>query len=129
MNLSGGSRINSRRFIMSIFSQVSVALALVTAISGASALTNPRHHFNNGECFYGQALDAPSSARTIDLSASKHINAEYGEVLRFVSGGKTFTWQFNGLDRLAVDLQLIAPDGFDAKSAKVHVAPNPLTRW
>ena len=117
------------RFIMSTIHQVSLAFGLATALVGTSALAAPSHTFNNGQCFYGQAVDASTAARTIELAPSGHLNAKAGEALRFVSDGRAFVWQFNGLDARAVDLQLIAPPGFDAKGATVHVGKDPQSRW
>lgn len=112
---------------MSVINKLPVVIAIAAALSSVPAFAAPTHHFANGECFYGQASEAAAAARTVTLTASGQFNAVYGEVLRFVSGDQSFTWQFNGLDGRAVDLQQIAPAGFDARGAVVYVGKNPLT--
>ena len=110
--------MRSTRFI-----QVAVVLGTASASAMAAADT-----FGNGQSFYGQPAQQASTARVVDVATARHLNVEYGETVTFRSGGKDFSWTFNGLDRRAVDIAKIAPAGFTGKSFNVYVAPNPLTR-
>ena len=106
--------------------QLSLILGASVA-SGAAFATGP-DWFATGQSSYGQPAEATSNAREVDVSTAKHANARCGETLRFVSAGKSFAWQFNGLDNRGVDLQRIAPAGFTAKPLTVYVGKNPDNR-
>ena len=106
--------------------QLSLILGASVA-SGAAFATGP-DWFATGQSYYGQPAEATSNAREVDVSTAKHANARCGETLRFVSAGKSFAWQFNGLDNRGVDLQHIAPAGFTAKPLTVYVGKNPDNR-
>src|SRR5258706_8764256 len=54
------------------------------------------------------------AGRTIDISGgTKWVNVKHGEVIRFVSNGREFTWYFDGVSQpRPFDMAGIAPAGF-----------------
>ena len=107
---------------------IPLSLILGAALAGSATHAAGPDRFMNGQSFYGQPADTQADARVVDVASVGYVNAAYGETLRFVSAGKTFTWQFNGLDRRGVGLQRIAPPEFDARTLRVHVGRDPLDR-
>ena len=72
---------------------------------------------------------APESAaqRTINLLPStKYVNVEQSEIVKFSSGGETFTWNFDTLGTPNFDLAAIAPANMDVGKVRVYVGPNSL---
>lgn len=56
-----------------------------------------------------------------------HVNVTGGEVVRFVSGSKTFAWSFDGpLQVSSFDLLRVAPPGMLDHPVTAYVAPNPM---
>ena len=62
--------------------------------------------------------------RTIDITGgAKWVNVNHGEVVRFVSNGREFTWYFDGVAQpQPFDMTEIAPAGFVEPGVKVYVA-------
>jgi hypothetical protein len=62
--------------------------------------------------------------RTIDITGgTKWVNVNHGEVVRFVSNGREFTWYFDGVSQpQPFDMTEIAPAGFVDQGVKVYVA-------
>jgi len=62
--------------------------------------------------------------RTIDITGgTKWVNVNHGEVIRFVSNGREFTWYFDGVAQpQPFDMAEIAPAGFVDQGVKVYVA-------
>src|SRR5258708_23948722 len=54
------------------------------------------------------------AGRTIDITGgTKWVNVKHGEVVRFVSNGREFTWYFDGVSQpRPFDMAAIAPAGF-----------------
>ncbi len=113
---------------MHTFKQLAVSAALGLSVVSGTAFAMSPERFMSGESFNGQPTDGATNARVVDVAAVKSVSVGYGETLRFVNAGKTFSWQFNGLDNRRVDLQHIAPTDFSAKSLNIHVGKDPLTR-
>ncbi|HWH73834.1 CzcE family metal-binding protein [Methylibium petroleiphilum] len=84
--------------------------------------------FRNGESFYGSPTAATAYARQVTLGSRATINVDYDSVVTFTNEGRSFTWQFNGLDDRPVDIAKIAPPGFPTKPLTIYVAPNPWHR-
>jgi len=61
--------------------------------------------------------------RTIDITGgTKWVNVNHGEVIRFVSNGREFTWYFDGVSQpRPFDMAEIAPAGFVDHGVKVYV--------
>src|SRR5258708_14489782 len=64
------------------------------------------------------------AGRTIDISGgTKWVNVKHGEVIRFVSNGREFTWYFDGVSQpRPFDMAAIAPAGFLDHVVKVYVS-------
>lgn len=64
------------------------------------------------------------AGRTIDITGgTKWVNVNHGEVVRFVSNGREFTWYFDGVGQpQPFDIAEIAPAGFVDHGVKVYVA-------
>ncbi len=100
------------------------------AIAGAFAVAAP--------AFADRAATSPnlgtpvhdeSADRTIVLDAgAKWVNVTGGETIRFVVGGKSFSWRFDTYSTSPMfDLDKIAPAGMlDGRPIKVYVSPDPL---
>jgi hypothetical protein len=63
------------------------------------------------------------AGRTIAISGeTKWVNVNHGEVIRFVSNGREFTWYFDGVSQpRPFDMADIAPAGFLDHGVKVYV--------
>lgn len=113
---------------MQTFKSIAVSAALVlSAISGAAFAARPER-FMNGESVNGQPTQATTKSRTMDVAAVKSVHVAYGETLRFVNAGKTFSWQFNGLDNRHGDFQHIAPTDFSVKTLNIYVDKSPFNQ-
>ena len=64
------------------------------------------------------------AGRTIDIAGgTKWVNVKHGEVIRFVSNGREFTWYFDGVSQpRPFDMAEIAPAGFVEHGVKVYVS-------
>jgi hypothetical protein len=64
------------------------------------------------------------AGRTIDISGgTKWVNVKHGEVIRFVSNGREFTWYFDGVSQpRPFDMAAIAPADFLDHGVKVYVS-------
>ncbi|CAG0932896.1 hypothetical protein RHDC3_02370 [Rhodocyclaceae bacterium] len=109
--------------------RISLALVAVLISVPALAAAPQGHRFANGQCYYGQPAAATSNARVIDVSAAKYVNVAYGDTVAFKNGDKQFVWTFNGMDRVAVKLEMIAPSDFGRGEFTVYVPSDPLHRW
>lgn len=71
-----------------------------------------------------RAIVTALAERTIDVgSGTKWVNVNHGEVIRFVSNGREFTWYFDGVSQpQPFDMAEIAPAGFVDHGVKVYVA-------
>jgi hypothetical protein len=102
----------------------------VMALAGTSFAAGA-DNFRNGQSVYGQPAKVENvgqGSRIVDVATAPYANVRYGETVKFVNGGKSFAWTFDGLDRRAVNLSKVAPQDFDTKSMVVYVGRNPLTR-
>lgn len=105
---------------------VALLATSMTALSGLAAAKSDE--FMSGQSYYGQPANAGTAARMVDLGTTNYINVKYGETVNFVSGGKTFSWTFNGLSPRVVSLTKIAPPDFGTKPLTVYVAKDLLNR-
>jgi len=105
-----------------------VTFALVfaaTVAGGAQAAGN-----NDVATRYGEAVPAIGSVRTIALtSASKFVNVNNGDTVKFTENGQSFQWHFDTLrDRDNFDIAAIAPKDMHLEGVHVYVEANPLYR-
>src|SRR5260221_2355565 len=63
------------------------------------------------------------AGRTIDITGgTKWVNVKHGEVIRFVSKGREFTWYFGGVSQPPpFEMAAIAPAGFNQPCVNVCV--------
>jgi hypothetical protein len=125
---SAAAGTSLRRSVMLSIKHLQLSLVLGASVASGTALATGPDRFLNGQSYYGQPADGIANEREVDVLTTKYVNARYGETVRFVSEGKSFSWQFNGLDSRRVDLQHIAPAGFAAKPLTVYIGQNPLNR-
>ena len=102
-------------------------IVCLTAVSATTFAASP-DTFANGQSFFGRPNADASGSRLVDLGTLKYINVKYGETVTFRSEGKHFTWIFDGLDHLSVDVARIAPSGFAVKPLLIYIALNPSNR-
>jgi heavy-metal resistance protein CzcE len=71
-----------------------------------------------------RAIITAVADRTIVVTgATESVSVKHFEVVRFVSGGREFTWSFDGTAQPGpFDLMQIAPAGFVDHSVKVYVS-------
>lgn len=76
----------------------------------------------------GIAAPTEAAMKTIVLTPETvHVNVTGGDIVRFVSGTRTFAWSFDGpLQVSRVDLMRVAPPGVLSHSVIAYVAPNPM---
>lgn len=101
--------------------------ACVTAFSGTAFAAGP-DTFMNGQSFYGQPANPTQATRLVDIASTNRVSINYGETVKFVSGGKTFAWTFNGLSPRAVNLSKIAPQDFSGKPLTLYIKGDPYNR-
>jgi heavy-metal resistance protein CzcE len=105
-----------------ITSLIAVALSAASLSAAAAARTD----------LLGEPAQAPSAqsavvtaayGRTIEITGgTKWVNVTHGEVVRFVSNGREFTWYFDGVSQpQPFDMTEIAPAGFVDHGVKVYV--------
>lgn len=76
----------------------------------------------------GSPVHDASASRIVTLdSSTKWVNVTGGETIKFVAGGKSFSWSFDTYGTAPVfDLDRIAPaDVLSGRTIKVYVAPDP----
>lgn len=68
---------------------------------------------------------APEQAiRTITIKpTTKYVNVTKGEIIKFVAGGKTFAWNFDGVES-DFPLNRVAPAGVLTRTVTVYMGPN-----
>ena len=72
----------------------------------------------------GSAAQASAAQRTIAIDAkTRWITVEHDEVLRFVSNGQEFAWNFKGMSS-SFNLSKVAPTGALDRDLTVYVWPN-----
>lgn len=76
----------------------------------------------------GIAAPPEAAIKSIFLTpGTQYVNVTGGEVVRFVSGNKSFAWSFDGpLQVSSFDLMRVAPPGLLAHPVIAYIAPNPM---
>ncbi|RZI44737.1 hypothetical protein EGT07_04835 [Herbaspirillum sp. HC18] len=76
---------------------------------------------------YGDPAPDTAAGRTIVITPeTRHINAEGGEVIRFIVGDRSFAWTFNVARTVnAFDLNEVAPPGLLDHKVRAYVSPDP----
>jgi hypothetical protein len=74
----------------------------------------------------GEPAPSKQATRTIIITpTTKYVQVTSGETVKFISGGKDFTWHFQGLEG-RFNLAQIAPSGKLDRAIKGYLAPDPL---
>jgi hypothetical protein len=110
------------KFRTSFISLAAIAAALPMFAHAAAC----KDTFPNGQCLYGEPAKEAAPAETVDLARTHAVDVQYGETVKFVNGGQSFTWTFDGADARGLELSQIAPSDVDTRMAKVYVGANPL---
>jgi hypothetical protein len=79
------------------------------------------------EDFYGEPAQPTALSRTVTIGKdTQYVNVTGGEIIKFVTPAKTFTWNFKTFTRpdQVIDLNKIAPDALDHE-VKVYIAADP----
>lgn len=76
---------------------------------------------------YGMPAPAAAAERTIVITPqTRYVNVEGGQIVRFLVGGKEFTWNFFiGRKSDAFDLNEVAPPGILTHRVRAYVSPDP----
>ena len=100
----------------------------IFSILFAMATINAMATTNDDTSLYGASADAVYANRTIVIGpGTTYVNVTGGEIIKFVANGKTFTWNFDGLENLSfIALNEIAPSGLLDHTVKAYIARNPL---
>lgn len=104
-------------------------VVLSLAFSGALPASHANAAYPSGtRADYGQTVPANSADYTVKVNdATKWVNVNNGDTVRFDVNGKQFAWHFDiyGNDKI-VKLSDIAPSGTATGAVKIYVSPNPL---
>jgi hypothetical protein len=73
-------------------------------------------------------LGSPAPATVADYTVhiapeTRYVNVKLGDTVKFVAGGKEFTWSFDSENVWAVDLAQIAPAGMLERGVIAYVSP------
>jgi hypothetical protein len=76
----------------------------------------------------GEPAPAAAANRTIAIGpATKYVNVEGGQTVKFDVGGKTFVWAFDGAENVqSFNLNRVAPAGVLDHVVTAYVSANPL---
>jgi hypothetical protein len=107
------------------FTRILVVGALAASLGNAAfAYSKPSSSVADP---FGATATEVSAVRTINLdSGTRYVNVKRGEIIKFTSGGKSFTWNFDTLGMPNFDLSTIAPADMNAANVRVYVAPSDL---
>jgi hypothetical protein len=77
-------------------------------LSSCANTSTPSHKAS----LLGDAAPLTTATRTIVITpATKYVNVEGGDIVKFVAGDKTFAWTFPSDGDLYFDLNKVAPTG------------------
>ena len=83
---------------------------------------------SGGAADFGSLVAASAATRVITLTpATRYVNVDDGETVRFVSGTQNFTWHFDTYPGVtSVNLSTLAPAAAALHGVRVYVGGNPL---
>lgn len=100
---------------------VAGAVPLILAVTSYSS--------NAADDFYGEpAQPSASISRTVTISKdTQYVNVTGGEIIKFVTPAKSFTWNFNTFTRPngVIALNKLAPTDALDHEVKVYIAADP----
>ncbi|WP_051156343.1 CzcE family metal-binding protein [Herbaspirillum huttiense] len=104
------------------FSKAAIAATLLMSFAGANAIAQVADPF-------GVPANNAMPEREIAMNSStKYVNVNQGEIVKFVSNGKSFTWKFDTFGMRPFSFSKIAPQNFEGGNATVYLGTNPLYR-
>lgn len=79
---------------------------------------------------YGQPAPVTAAERTIVITpATRYVNVEGGQIVKFVLPDKEFAWNFNTAQTVAsFSLNDVAPPGVLTQPVRAYVSPDPKYR-
>ena len=97
-------------------------LAIVTAFALSACATR-----TSVVDLYGQVAPATAAVRTIVITpATRYVNVEGGQIVKFVAGDKEFAWNFNNASTVSsFDLNEVAPSGMLDHPVRAYISPDP----
>lgn len=102
---------------MLMLGAIAATVGTAAVAAGPSSISDP----------LGYAAPEAAAQRTIVLEpGARYANVEQGETVKFISQGKTFTWNFDTLGTPVFSLGEIAPKDANVGNVTVYVSPN---RW
>jgi hypothetical protein len=104
-------------------SSSSLMVAVLTASLVACANQNQASRVD----LYGQSAPVAAAERTIVITpATKYVNVEGGQIVKFVADGKEFAWNFNTAATIhSFDLNAVAPAGALNHLVRAYISPDP----
>jgi hypothetical protein len=92
-----------------------------------SAMTSPPIAGKSYVYLYGTPADPSDALRTIVIRPdTRYVNVTEGDVIKFVSGDKTFAWKFDtALTVRDFDLNEVAPPGTLDHPVRAYIAVGP----
>jgi hypothetical protein len=114
------AKVQSKRIILAM----TLGLSSIVLTFNACADGVDRSNFD-----YGLAITTDYADREINVtSATKWVNVQGGETVRFNVDGKKFTWHFDTFNDQSFDFSKIAPKDIHMPGIRVYVAGDPLFR-
>lgn len=102
-----------------------IQLLFIGALTGTAGTAFATHTIAP----FGNLASETTAQRTIALSPNtKYINVVQGEVIKFTSEGKSFTWNFDTLNTFKFNLADVAPKEMNIKNIQVYLKENPTYR-
>jgi hypothetical protein len=100
------------------------AVAAVLMTAGAAQAAQQSDLLVNGRSTHGLPVSGAAADKVVNVKEGGSINVDCGQIVEFRDGAKTFTWKFDSAQHRAVNLAVIAPEGFANKNFTVHVSRN-----
>jgi len=102
------------------------ALALPALAIALSVLGGCATRASHVELYGSAAAPADYQPTIIITPATRYVNVEGGQTVRFLVGGKAFAWTFNiSLPINSFDLNEVAPPGLLDHPVRAFVSPDP----
>ena len=108
---------------MKVSMSILSAVAAVMLTAGAQAATQSEL-LMNGRSPHGLPVAAVKADKVVDVKQGGFVNVDCGQIVEFRDGAKTFTWKFDSAQHRAVNLPVIAPEGFANANFTVYVSRN-----
>ena len=101
-------------------------LAIVTPALLCAACATPQGGMTWQQRWGDPVPDSAATKTIVIDSGTQYVNVTGGEVIKFVDGGKSFAWNFDGPYGYAFELNRVAPAGVLDHRVMAYVDPDPL---